>query len=206
MSLSRNRLNEWAPLMGMGRSSVMLAWNVTKRSHSQGTGFIPSSSVRMTALVPACATTTMRRSGAGRFHSGGNGCAGVAPSATIQRRSPEVTRSWKARKLSPPGRPSQCSSTWRPRASAKTRSMSSAGVVSHASGLPISASHSSVTGAMPVAAARGATVCCARRSGETTIASMSTVARRSAVRSAWASPRSVSGGFVTPMPSRVHAG
>ena len=63
MSEKRNRLNEWAEAIGIGRTTLTDAWNDTKRSHSHGTGSMPSRWPRHTASVPAWATTTTRGPG-----------------------------------------------------------------------------------------------------------------------------------------------
>ena len=59
-----------------------------------------------------------------------------------------MTRRWKSRNDSPPGRPSHCSSRGLARASAKIASTVSDGVPSHC-GDSISASHGSVSGSTP---------------------------------------------------------
>ena len=102
------------------------------------------------ALVPAWATTTMRRAGCSSFHSGGASETCSAPASSSIDRSPVTMRMWKSRKLSPPGRPFHSSSTDRRRSSAKICCTTSVGVPSQ-TGAPISASQGSVVGSMPSA-------------------------------------------------------
>ena len=140
-----------------------------------------------------------------RAYSGGSSWVRSAPRSMNSLRSPVVTRSWKPRKLSPPGRPSQCSSTGRFRDAANVSSTSSTGVPSQ-SGLVISARKSRVSGSMPRLVASGATVCWARRSGATNTRSSATSRSRQARSSACCWPRSVRSGSSTLSPRRSQAG
>ncbi len=114
-------------------------------------------------------------------------------------------RATNSRTDSPPSRPDQRSSAGRPRSSAYASAAFSAGVPCHL-GSRISSNQGSISSSRPSRASSGPAVCRARTRGDTSTSSNISFDSSWASCSAWAFPRSVSGGSTTFSPPRTHSG